>query len=287
MTDFPVGRPLPTDPTLFIGRRRVDPWRPLEGPSFHHGAPLDGARHSSRYGVRRTTFATAGAPLAPWHAANDWAAPLETRIEVPEVWIDDEGEWIEAETRVIWQEARRHKGAAKTIAGITFREGDLSGLGNFVVLEHARPGEAFAKAQVRSGHAHMVALPEDSLGVVTGDVLRPGDACGLVGSTGLSTGPHDHETLGIGPAPGAPPALAKWSGHLRDVTLYMSERPFVPITLADMGNVLQRIFFENDPETTYALEGDAHIVGNNPVLVEGRDWRELRIQHRGVLAQGG
>ena len=287
MTDFPVGRPLPTDPTLYIGRRRVDPWRGIATPSYHHGAPLDGARHTSRYGVRRSKFASHDSPVAPWHAANDWAIAAGTEIETPEVWIDDAGEWVEAQTRVIWQEARRHIGDPKTIAGITFNEGDLSGIGNFVVLEHARPGEAFGMAQVRTSHAHLQALPQDSIGVLTGDVLRPDDVCGLVGSTGLSTGPHDHETLGIGPAPGAPAMLAKWSGHLRDVTLYMSERPFVPITLADMGNLMQRLFFENDPETTYALAGDAHIVGNEPVQVEGRDWRELRIQHREVLAQGG
>jgi murein DD-endopeptidase MepM/ murein hydrolase activator NlpD len=54
-----------------------------------------------------------------------------------------------------------------------------SGLGNMVVLTHGHG--------MRTIYGHM-----SKVKVKTGQILKRGDLIGLVGSTGLSTGPHLH-----------------------------------------------------------------------------------------------
>lgn len=61
---------------------------------------------------------------------------------------------------------------------------DSGGLGAHVVVEHRIDGK-----QVRSVYGHMVA---GSPAVSVGDVVKPGQLVGLLGSTGASTGPHLH-----------------------------------------------------------------------------------------------
>jgi hypothetical protein len=57
--------------------------------------------------------------------------------------------------------------------------------GNCVVVDHG--------AGIFSGYGHM-----DALRVLSGDVLTQGDVVGVVGSTGLSSGPHLHWEMVVG-----------------------------------------------------------------------------------------
>jgi hypothetical protein len=57
--------------------------------------------------------------------------------------------------------------------------------GNLVVVDHG--------AGIFSCYGHM-----DALRVLAGDVLNQGDIVGIVGSTGLSTGPHLHWEMAVG-----------------------------------------------------------------------------------------
>lgn len=63
--------------------------------------------------------------------------------------------------------------------GIVRFVGRNGGYGNQVILEHGN--------EIVTSYAHM-----SSMSVKVGDVVRAGDVLGVVGSTGLSTGPHLH-----------------------------------------------------------------------------------------------
>ncbi|MDP3207727.1 MAG: M23 family metallopeptidase, partial [Rhodoglobus sp.] len=67
---------------------------------------------------------------------------------------------------------------------VVIAQDDAGGLGTHVVVEHTVNGQV-----VRSLYAHM---QYGSTTVAVGQTIARGQQVGLVGSTGLSTGPHLH-----------------------------------------------------------------------------------------------
>jgi murein DD-endopeptidase MepM/ murein hydrolase activator NlpD len=76
---------------------------------------------------------------------------------------------------------------------VTFRSDTDFGLGNYVIIRHSINGQ-----NVDSVTAHMIT---GSSKLRIGDTVKVGDFLGLVGETGLATGPHLHFELHIDKVP--------------------------------------------------------------------------------------
>ncbi len=78
--------------------------------------------------------------------------------------------------------------------GIAFVGYDPAGAGNYV--------EVVADAQVRILYCHL-----SEVRVTSGEEVQPGRLIGLVGATGLATGPHVHLQVDVGGTPVDPAAF--------------------------------------------------------------------------------
>jgi murein DD-endopeptidase MepM/ murein hydrolase activator NlpD len=97
-----------------------------------------------------------------------------------------------------WRWGRMHEGidigapagapVVASAAGTVIYAGELGGYGNLVVIDH---GGGLATA-----YGHMAAI-----GVASGQQVGQGEAVGLVGSTGHSTGPHLHFEVRVNGSP--------------------------------------------------------------------------------------
>ena len=92
--------------------------------------------------------------------------------------------------------------------GLVRAAGESPVFGKYVALAHAGGWETL--------YAHL-----SRIDVLPSQYLRRGDGLGLVGSTGLSTGPHLHWGLAVGGSP------LTAGAHLRDPLAYLSPTPEV------------------------------------------------------------
>jgi murein DD-endopeptidase MepM/ murein hydrolase activator NlpD len=76
-------------------------------------------------------------------------------------------------------------------AGEVLFAGTSGGYGNVIILEHV--------GGVSTVYAHL-----SKIGVAVGERVATGEAVGLIGSTGLSTGPHLHFEVRVGGVPKNP-----------------------------------------------------------------------------------
>jgi murein DD-endopeptidase MepM/ murein hydrolase activator NlpD len=80
--------------------------------------------------------------------------------------------------------------------GVAFTGFDPSGAGNFVVV-------------AEDGHVRLLYCHLSAFRVSSGDSVTPGQVVGLVGATGLATGPHVHFEIDVD---GVPVDPAAWLG---------------------------------------------------------------------------
>ncbi len=266
----PPTYPQSSDPTVWIGPSSLT-HTPAPGETYPKlvGAPVAGGKWTSKWGQVRAKFG------GNWHTGDDFAQYEGFHITLPQVWVNGEM----TETRVVSKHSMFYLGSETiTVAGKTFNQFDLYGLGHYIILEHLQPGETPGIGQVRTLYAHLAA-PSTNL---SGSVLEVGGTIGLMGSTGTSTGNHTHVMLAIAPSFSGLARFTRASGDLRPFWYYLSEYPFALVPLTDLGNLLQLLYFENDPSTTYNLPGQAEYASND---VQDDGWSELVIRHRGVSKQ--
>lgn len=267
---MPPKYPQSNDPVVWIGPSALSPF-PKPGEIFPRlqGPPVNQGKWTSKFGAVRQEFG------GTWHTGDDLAGSEGEALILPQVWVNGRL----TETRVVGKYTTYYSGTSPiTVAGKTFHQFDIYGLGHYIILEHLQPGEAPGFGQVRTLYAHMY---EPSSRLI-GDVLVPGETIGFMGSTGVSTGNHTHVMFAIGYEYGKPPRFTRESGELRPFWYYLSQWPFALVPLTDIANLIQVLHYENDPKTTYNLPGQAEFVSNDL----GEDgWSTLVIRHRGVMKQ--
>lgn len=111
--------------------------------------------------------------------------------------------------------------------GVIEKAGWSSGYGNLLILRHANGYE--------TRYAHLSVIAK---GIAPGVAVRQGQVIGLVGSTGLSTGPHVHFEIRINGQPVDPLRIRLPNGHILkgpELEAFESERKRIDEVLNDDG----------------------------------------------------